>query len=112
MTRDTFDAFTPPERGRFGDNESRPRSGKGPRVTGASDLLDLTLVLHHQTEKALLVSADGNEKRAAWLPKSQIEFVPTGTYVEGVKKVDGLPKKFVVVAVTLPDWLAAQKGLI
>lgn len=114
MTRDTSDMFEKPERGRFGDNEqARPR----PRVTGASDLHDLALVFHHETragkpdDGALLASIDGHESKAVWLPKSQIEFKPTGSYVTGYRK-NGQAVKLVAVVVTLPEWLAVKNGLL
>ncbi|WP_022727254.1 hypothetical protein [Fodinicurvata sediminis] len=66
-------------------------------TTGRSDLVDLTAQLHHQTEKAVLVSSDGDRENAVWLPLSQIE-------VEDGK--DGL------VDITCPEWLAHEKGLI
>lgn len=60
-----------------------------------SDLIDIELKLHHETEKAILVSVYEDSNRV-WLPKSQIEFVlkPKG-----------------IVEVTLPEWLATDKGL-
>lgn len=61
------------------------------------ELVDLTMHLHHKTEKAILVSDDGDEKRAVWLPLSQIE-------VETLKGN--------AVEVTCPVWLAKNKGLI
>jgi hypothetical protein len=95
MTRDTFDRFQQPERGRFGDNEQRSRS---PRVTGASDLIDLTLTIRCEKPHAIDVSDPaGPASRWIWLPKSQIEF----------EKVSAT-----VVTVTLPEWLAKDKGLI
>jgi hypothetical protein len=63
-----------------------------------SDLLDLTLQLHAETPKALLVSDDGVQKNAVWLPLSQIEYEK--------KPGSGL------VVVTLPEWLALDKGLV
>lgn len=42
MTRGAFDKFQTPARGLFGDNESRSHQ---PRVTGASDLVDVAMVL-------------------------------------------------------------------
>ncbi len=62
-----------------------------------SDLVDLALVLHHETEKAILVSDDGNREAAKWLPKSQVEIEPQpgGT-----------------VIVTLPERVAIEKGLV
>jgi hypothetical protein len=60
-------------------------------------LTDVTMQLHHETDKAVLVSDDGDRDNAKWLPLSQIEIE---------RKADG------VVIVTLPTWLAKQEGLI
>lgn len=62
-----------------------------------SDLIDLTMQLHHETEKAVLVSDDGVRANAMWLPKNTVE-------VEA--------KEGGVVIVTLPEWLAFAKGLV
>lgn len=62
-----------------------------------SDLLDLEVFRHVQTEKAILVSLTGNKNAAKWLPLSQVEVEDKG---------GGL------VEVTLPEWLATEKGLI
>lgn len=62
-----------------------------------SDLLDITVQLHHETPKAILVSDDGDKDKAVWLPFSQCE-------VE--RKSGG------IVIVTLPEWLATDKGLV
>lgn len=59
---------------------------------GRSDLIDCAVQLHHETPKAWLVSDDGDKARAVWIPKSQAEFA------------DGV--------VTMPEWLAKEKGLI
>lgn len=97
MTRDAFDMFQVPERGRFGDNQQR-RPGNGPRVTGASDLVDLKLILRE--DRALSIGVRPiNEPHGKWifLPKSQIEYAHASAgYVE----------------VTLPQWLAEQEGLV
>lgn len=63
---------------------------------GKSDLVDLTMQLHAETDKAILVSDDGDKAKAVWLPKSQIEFEQKGPIVE----------------VTMPSWLATDKGLV
>lgn len=63
----------------------------------AQRITDITVALHHETDKAVLVSNDGDREKAIWLPKSQIE-------VEH--------KQGNVVVVTLPEWLAKDKGLI
>src|SRR5216684_3483218 len=67
--RDTRSLFDPPSRGRFGDNEEEIRSNDSVR----SDLHDLEVVLHYGTPKAVLVSLDGKESKAQWLPRSLIE---------------------------------------
>ncbi len=62
----------------------------------ASELTDITAKLVHQTGKAILIN-DGDED--IWLPLSMIEFVTTDAS-KGI------------VEVTLPLWLAKDKGLI
>ena len=62
-----------------------------------SDLVDVTVQIHAETEKAILVPDDGKRERAVWLPHSQIE-------------ID--KKSLSVAVVTLPEWLAKDKGLI
>ena len=96
--KDTYDMFAPPERGRFGENETQHRPGRGPKVTGASDLVDVTLRLMKDNPLSIAVT-DPTKVGPKWifLPKSQVEFVDKG---HGV------------VVVTLPQWLAREKGLI
>lgn len=60
-------------------------------------LTDITMQLHHQTPEAFLVSETGDAKKAVWLPKSQVE----------VEVIRGD-----IVEVTMPEWLAEEKGLI
>lgn len=62
-----------------------------------SELTDLTLHLHHQTAAAIFVSDDGDSGNAIWLPKSQIEFTEPKNNINEV---------------TMPTWLAKEKGLI
>lgn len=38
-----------------------------------SNLEDIEVHMHAQTEKAVLVSADGDAEQAEWIPKSQCE---------------------------------------
>ena len=64
-----------------------------------SDIIDISLILVNQTEKAILVNeTEDNSGRSVWLPKSKVEFedVTPGT----------------VTTVTIPEWLALDKGLI
>jgi hypothetical protein len=61
-----------------------------------SDIIDIKGMVHVQTEKAVLFSTDGNRANAEWLPLSQIE-------VENAHPI---------WTITLPEWLAMEKGLI
>jgi hypothetical protein len=95
---DSFDMFQDKERGRFGENELQSRPGSGPRVTGASDLVDVTLQLQQDRPLALMVTKP-DEPGSKWisLPKSLIEYIDAG----GGK-----------VIVTLRRGLAVEKGLV
>lgn len=93
MTRDTFDMFERPSRGRFGDNESESVRGND---SVRSDLVDLALIYRDQRPLALAVSEPGKLKWI-WLPKSKIEFEKTSAFE---------------VKVTMPRWLAKDKGLV
>lgn len=62
-------------------------------------LIDITMQLHAKTDKAVLVSDDGERSHAKWLPLSQIE-------------LDDANTQRGMVVVTLPEWLALEKGLI
>lgn len=64
------------------------------------DLIDLEMVLLSATEKAIFVSDTGESNRGVWLPKSQVEY--------GFED----PKRPDLVSVTVPEWLARDKGLI
>lgn len=63
-----------------------------------SDLIDVHGLKHAETAKAILFSDTGTEKDAVWLPKSQVEYVNDGR------------ESFVTV--TMPEWLAKEKGFI
>lgn len=75
-----------------------------------SDLVDLMLVLHRATAKAILVSEDGTHRDAVWLPKSQVEYSLANRLTEG-ERADGRSVDMEVITVALPEWLAKQKGL-
>lgn len=112
MSGDTFDRFADPERGRFGDRESAdPRTRGGARVTGASDLHDLAVALHHQTDRAVLVSSDGDESKSVWLPKSRIEIDRRNSFIAGRRR-NGAPARWPCIVITVPERLAAEKGLL
>ena len=62
-----------------------------------SNVIDIDGVIEAKTEKAVLFH-DGDKSQAVWLARSQIEIEETG--VAGI------------VTVTLPEWLALERGLI
>lgn len=68
-----------------------------------SDIVDIDVTIHAESKRGesnagvILVSLDGEQTKAVWLPKSAVEFKQTN------------PKIF---RVTLPEWLALDKGLI
>lgn len=62
-----------------------------------SDVIDVDVKVHARTDRGIRVSATGQQIDAEWLPLSQIEVA---------MKEGGL------AVVTLPEWLALEKGLI
>jgi hypothetical protein len=74
--------------------------GPGPRSGGGgsykSDLIDISVTLVHQTEKAILVDHGGDSN--VWLPKAAVEIErdPNGK----------------THTITLPQRLATEKGLL
>jgi len=59
-----------------------------------SDLIDIACKLQHETPRAWLL--DCGEKEPVWIPKSQAEFYDD--------RNGGI--------ITMPHWLAREKGLI
>jgi len=64
---------------------------------GNSDLIDISVQLLRETERAVLVTASALDNKV-WLPKSMIEIDEPD--VKGIHTV------------TIPEWLARDKGLI
>lgn len=62
-----------------------------------SDLVDLQMQIHHRTERAVLASLDDDREAAVWLPLAHVEVAP---------------KEHGVATVTMPEWLAIEKGLV
>jgi len=77
----------------------------------SSNTIDLEMVLHYQTPDAVWVSDTGEESRAVWLPKSQIQMNRDGREVPAVKK-SGQHTVLPVVTITIGEWLAKKEGLI
>lgn len=93
MTRDTFEFMDEPSqtRGRFGDSKRDNEANK-------SDLVDLDLLMCGHTPLAIGVRAvDRVGGKWTWLPKSECEYTITSRGK---------------VHVTLPSWLARDKGLV
>ncbi|ACL59944.1 hypothetical protein [Methylobacterium nodulans] len=63
-----------------------------------SDLVDVTVRLHHETNRAVLGSTDGDREKAVWIPKSACEIEP------GAGKATH--------TLTLPERVAIEKGLV
>jgi hypothetical protein len=107
--RDTFEMFDPPQRGRFGDNEQRPDDAlRATRVTGASDLVDLDMIHHTDAAKPKAIKVSyGDIRQAVWLARSLIKVEETGALTRIY--AGRYDQK---VRVTLPQWLALEKGLI
>lgn len=62
-----------------------------------SDVTDIEVQIHARTDRGIMVSTDGERDGAVWLPLSQCEvhICARGT-----------------ATITLPEWLAIEKGLI
>lgn len=60
-----------------------------------SNLIDIDVRVHHTTERAIFASPEGDKKKAEWLPLSQVEVIM---------------KRRGVATVTMPEWLAVEKG--
>lgn len=63
-----------------------------------SNLTDISVFVVHETQSAVLVH-DGDETKKVWLPKSQIE-------------IERDAHKPHLATITLPEWLAIDKGFV
>ena len=62
-----------------------------------SDLVKVDVTRHGETDKAILVSDSGEKEDAVWVPKSQCEIFH--------ECADDF------ITLTMPQWLAEDKGL-
>lgn len=93
-----------------GGRGSMPRGDEAPAENVAS--VELTLMQHYDTGKAVLVSEAGDENLAKWIPHSTIEKInSTGKFAKVTRK-NGQIVDCEVINVTIPDWLAKDKGLV
>lgn len=100
MTRDLFHL----------DEDEPPQTFNG----GVSvKTIELDMVLHYDNpvRDAILASETGEESSAVWLARSQIQMNQSGKKVPAIKK-DGQHTILPVIAVSMPEWLAKDKGLI
>lgn len=98
MIRDLFEQITEDE---------------APTAKPITAAYEFELVLHYDNDKqrAVYVSSDGDENKAFWLPKSQIEMNPRGRDVRATR-LDGAVITLPVVTVSMPEWLAKANHLI
>lgn len=64
-----------------------------------SNIVDIQVELHHETRNAVLVSVDGDRKRAVWVPLSVVE----------------MPDDYEVgheISIAIPEKVAIEKGLV
>lgn len=61
-----------------------------------SNIVDVTVIIKHRTDKAILVDHDGKEP--CWLPLSQVEVEPN--------------KDGKTATVSMEQWLAEDKGMV
>lgn len=66
-----------------------------------SDLIDITVHLLHETDRAVLVT-DSTPENGVWLPLSQIE----------IEARDGDLQRGCVAVLTAPEQVLMEKGLI
>lgn len=107
MTRDLVDIMG----GSRGRAPERIGADDSEQVAERVDLCDLDMVLHYETADAIRVSDTGEDSRAIWLPKRHVEFHREGKQSDAVRN-DGQRTVLPVVNVTMPEWLAKDRGLV
>lgn len=93
-------------------------TGRAPQHVSADDdrvervkLHDFTVARIYDTGKAILITDNGEELNAKWLPKSQVEVRDLDRKTDVIKK-NGVRQRVDLVEITIPEWLAKQQGLI
>jgi len=66
-----------------------------------AETIVLALHIHHISDKAILVSGDGEDDTTVWLPISQLQ----QDELDDIVAEDD-------VELTVPEWIAVSKGLI
>ncbi len=62
-----------------------------------SDIVDIEGRVHAKTDRAILFSTDGDREEAVWLPLAHVE-------ISELRRGVGV--------VSMPEWLAVDRGLI
>lgn len=70
-------------------------------MSKADAMVELALTLHTETDKAYLVSDDGERKNAKWVPRSQVTI--------NTRRRSGAVE---IIEAEMPEWLAADKRFI
>jgi hypothetical protein len=73
-------------------------SGRNIQHGMGSNMIEFVMKIHRETEKAFLLSDDGDEKKAIWLPKSQVNVLEEMADEH--------------VRIEVPEWLAQKQNLI
>ena len=79
-----------------------------------NDPTEILVAVHRDQAdtKAILVSINGDGKRALWVARSQISsYHLIGTSTEGTDD-KGNRKRFPLANMTVPEWLAKDRGFI
>ena len=71
-------------------------------MAGNSDLVDIQLYVHDTRDRSVMVSESGLSKDVFFLPLSQIEVV----------SIEGTVRDTRIKEITMPEWLAVEKGLV
>lgn len=68
-----------------------------------TEVTDVFGAVYHETEKAYLFSDVGERAKGVWVAKSQVQWEPDGKTAPDGGETGTL---------TLPAWMASQKGLV
>ena len=73
---------------------------------------ELMVAQHFDSPKSVLVSIDGDNAHAKWIPKSLIESIDlTGKTTKGTDR-GGYKVTLPLANLVIPEWLALREGLI
>ncbi len=78
-----------------------------------SSLVEIEMVVHHETDGAFIVSITGERKDAVSLPKSQVE-IDWKRQANGRHMPDVSDDRSILgtAVLSMPEWLATKEGLV